>query len=449
MSHPESVDPKIEKMVKHFHWDALLNPDLVRNPQYLDFLQFLYDSRLLYSIRGYQSSQHGASHELSKGICLIDQQPHILKEGVWTSWREIITQFQYDQEQGITPKDSSQSWNYLYPNGLIPQKRYNWVGIVHQLSHKELDRLHAQGEKFSTNQPNPSGIKQVDGGYLQVFTSGESPSDRGFGHAGIRLIDSTGNVFSLGFERPMSEVHRSNLFSLFATYNVGISSLDFTEFKKFDVRRVTTIPVSMDKFAQLLKRVNDYANRPLRLNFLSQNCTTLAADLLQEADVSVNVKSKSGATFLFHSLAPKGVRKIALAVRDFFAQVPDQIIKPILFLITILTYPLSLLCTVIKNLVLLILGAGKDGAPLPAGTADEAVVEEPSSPEPGDKHRQSLTSFRHLFNHWTDLFKDLPVSMPHKLADWQKMQPSTETFQYKGPQFYIVGTEPSLQREKP
>ncbi|HEX2583301.1 MAG TPA: hypothetical protein VHL30_04210, partial [Chlamydiales bacterium] len=78
---------KIEAMIAHYGWEEkdLLNQHLLNTPGYCDFLDFLYDSNIFYSIRGYETSLKDSNSELKDGIRMIEGQPHLLKEGQWTS----------------------------------------------------------------------------------------------------------------------------------------------------------------------------------------------------------------------------------------------------------------------------------------------------------------------------------------------------------------------------
>jgi len=416
---------KTKKWIRKFGWDELLKPALLERPGYANFLNFLYESRLIFTIRGYQASSQGVDSALKKGIQFVNGEPYFLMEGRWTVWNEIFDTLQNDLQSGIPGQDPAAAWSYIYPHGFTKQTRFNWIGKVHQMTSEEMDRLYKHGKTFFQGQQGQTEKmpSQENCAFLQVVTNAESFLG---GHVAVRLIDQNGKLYSLGFGRQKIKNPLAMIFSILGTVNAGISSIDYTEFGKFDVRRVTTVPVNLETFHRLVQKVQDYAATPLRFNFLHQNCVTFTADLLREAGAPVEVRTPSGSEIVFNAFAPQCIRKTAQWAQNFFANTPNCIRKPIQFIAAVITYLPSKIFTLLKNLFVLILGAGKMN----------------NSPKPGAENelenKDRLTSFNHLFNNWTDLFKDIPISVPYKIADWQMEQGSTQLHAYAGPKFYVV-----------
>jgi hypothetical protein len=441
-SHSPKKREKIEALIAQYGWadKDLLNQDLLNTPGYCDFLDFLYNSNIFYSIRGYETSLKDSNSELKDGIRIIGGQPHLLKEGQWTAWNHILENIKPGPTEGkYLLKNVQNEWeecNYLYPNGLIAQTRYNWIKPVHQLNPNEMGRLYEHGVKF---------FKQVHAvpsrencGFIQVFTAGTGRLGQ-MGHVGLRMIDKEGAVYSFGFETPNNEakIAFGNWFSALATYNVTIASRDFKEFSKFDIRRTTTIPIDEEKFQAALQKVRNYAETALRFNMLHQNCLTFTLDILETAGIPVNIRTSSFMYGLYELLRPSIQRipflgpvvlKVICIASQTFRTITKYTPAPICFVAKVITFIPCLILTMVKNSVFLVFGAWKQATPPKAGAENET------------NNAERLTSFNRIFNHWTDFFKDdaITMSLPYKFSDWQMEQGSTEIYKFNGPQFYVV-----------
>lgn len=416
---------KIEKLLQNYGWEDkdLLAKELTCRPRYEEFLEFLYDSRLIYSLRGQALSLQNSSSDMKEGIKMMDGQPHLLKENRWVRWDQIIETFKYDRNHGITSsKASNATWNYLYPDGLMQKSRYNQIFPVHQLSQDELGRLYEHSQKFHGQASGAALPPKNECAYIQIVTHVEDALDRVGGHASVRLIDSDGRVFSIGLEIPQEEVNAMKVSSLLGTRNAALTSPDYKEFAKFKYRRVTTVPVNAATFQKIFTKVQQYTTIPLRHNYIHQNCVTFAADILHEAGVPVETTSPS----ITCVLVPKGIRKAAQLVHRFFSGTPNCIKTAAERGWDCFTMIPSKATTLFKNATFLALGAGREATPPKPGA--ENVLD----------HQQRLTSFNHLFTRWGDLFKDPSIDMSHKLIDWQMEQGSTEMHPYAGPKFYVV-----------
>ena len=438
--HVPKKEEKIKALIKSYDWanKNLLDPSLLGQSSYCDFLDFLYTSKLFHFIRGYETSLKNSESPLKEGISILNGEPHLYKDGKWTHWKEIIAELEYDpQQREIVTKNSLLEWNYVYPRGLIQQSRYNWIEPVHQLNEAEMDKLYEQGSKFcKSNEQVPLKEKC---GFIQVFTAGKSRLGQ-LGHVGFRMIDRKGHVYSFGFETPNNEaeIALSRIFSSLATYNVTIASLDFKEFRRFDIRRTTTIPITEDQFHATLEKIKGYATTPIRFNMLHQSCVTFASHILKTVGVDVEVKTTSIARGVYDLIMPAVfkisyigpvIKKIISVVDRIFTIISEYTPKPICFLAKVITFIPCIFLNMIKNSVLLMFGAGKQGS---APKSFEINT--------GIDNSAQLMSFHRLFNHWTDFFKEdsIVINLPHRVSDWQMEQGSTEITEYIGPQFYVV-----------
>ena len=406
----------IVALLRNYGWDdkGLLSEALMSRPRYGVFLKFLYDSRLIFSIRGYESSLQDSSSDMKEGITMIEGQPHILKQGKWVIWSHIIDELGHSSAAGIISHGTKTPWVYSYPNGLMPQPPTHLITPVHQLSPKELTRLHAHSQKFFAGQENAPILRQEECAYVQVFTNQEGDLFDRMGHTAVRLIDKEGRVYSVGLKRlPTEGRGKRGGRTLLSTFNAEISLHDYKEFAKFNSRAVTTIPVNLATFDRILAKAQADAATPLNHNYLDQNCLAFTTSVLREAGLNIDTKCDSAVVAALQVLAPKWMRKAAHSIsRAYNTLLPKWIKNPIALFLT----PFSLLSTLSKNLILLSLGAGKPGTSLKSG------------------HKPSNS----LFPTWASLFKDHPIDITYKLIDWQMKQGSTHTHSFEGPKLYIV-----------
>lgn len=393
------------QLCQHYGWDALLETPLLSDPKYLEFLNFLYDSHLLFGVRGYEVSLQHHSVEMSKGIQMIEGKPHLLKNGEWTPWDQILAEFTYSPLEGITRRHepAKRRWDYLYPQGLMPIQAGH-LPPAYQLSVAALDRLFTQSQTYFT-ETGAKPLSKEECAYVQAITDGEDGCDR-IRHVAVRVIDNQGALYSVGFERLISEGQPKG-FSLLSTFKAALFPLDFREFRKFQgKRRVTTLPINLETFQRVFSKVQAYAAQPLKHSYVGYNCAEFAASLLHDAGVVIDVKTASVTAILFNITAPKWMRKITDVAYSLFARIPQWITTPIEWVVIGLTFIPARLLSLIKNLIALILGANT-GSP-------------------------------RIFKTWIDLFKDHPVSVPYKISDWQEKQPATQSYAFEGPKFYGI-----------
>jgi len=419
---------RYKELWNNYGWNQTLDFDrmLANIP---DFFNFLRDSRLLYAIRGYQSSfqQNGTVNDLQTGLRLdADGHPQIFKQGQWTRWEAIRGELDYHEGKGaIVSRDNSNiEWNYIYPQGLVPERRVNNIRPVYQLSAAEMDRLVSSTDKNCL---------------VQIFSTEVGLLKR-ISHVGLRLIDQAGQMYSFSFETPRDEESpESGLGNLLSTYNVNITSPDFKEFQEFDNRRVTTIPRTAAQFNKMLDRLRHYATVPLRFNFSHQNCATFIGDILQAGEIKTDFTTSVAGFFwdISQDIPVLGhiVRVIHTVVSAIFKALdyitPNFIQKPVLFIVRVLTYIPTKILTILRNLLIILpLGATKVSAELKPGAEDKW------------DNSERLTSFRRHMDSCLDIFSDDlgKVWSTGEIVKWQlgKMAKETKIYPYGGSPSFVI-----------
>ena len=381
---------------------------------------------MIYSIRGYQSSlknkETTPQEELLKeGIHLdTDGHPCLLKEGKWVRWENLKTEIQFDREKReLVSIDGKTDWNYYYNPltgdcGLNPQSRYKQVRPIYQLSEEEMKTLGVGKKKYA----------------LQVFTSDNSMLSK-VSHVGLRLINENGQVYSLGYETPTSEVKYTHQ-AIAGCYDATIASLDYDEFAKFKTRRVTTLPISQNQYDMALSRVKKYSQKPLRFNRAYQNCATYVTDIMRQAQIhetpSIACTVKDSLWDLVTEIPYIGIilNKIKNVVQAVFELL--SVIPLIGLAFKAIIYVNNKVFTVLGNLFVLSLGGGKGSKPN-ADALEDSI-----------DNRNELTYFKLLYTHWGDLLSEKTdkVHAPKRLVDWQLEQKETYIHKFEGPKFYIV-----------
>jgi hypothetical protein len=282
--------------------------------KYPDDVKFLVQTKLIYSILGFQNST-------SKGF--IDNKIKVLscsnskkglwikKEGIWVAISKIKRTLKWDPKERvlISRKNPLEKWCYFSEEGLLPfhtcyerhlvqdpkyPKNHRTMRPITQLSKGEMGRLLAHAAKFnSCLDCPPKGVLQ----FVTHPISTEHPSffqnlyAQRRVHCGIRLITPDGAVYSFGLGADYREhcVKKESLQCL-ASVNGQPKLIDYLEFQKFDQRVVTTVPLNELEVEQILKQVNFYREKGIRFNVLRQNCVRFATHLLGFANISLNIR---------------------------------------------------------------------------------------------------------------------------------------------------------------
>lgn len=435
-----------EKIWHIFRWTTLTSI-IEKHP---DCAKFLKESGLLFAIRGYQHSieRRGETlpgeENMKMGIRFDrDDHPLLLKEGEWVRWDVIKKEICFDKKNKelVSTNDPSIEWNYFYPFGLVPGSRYNQVKSIYRLNANEIAGLQEHAARYYEINPDtdPGAVKNC---FIQVYTTDRKSQPLGVSHVGVRLIDNEGRIYSLGYEMPTEQqkhITRS-AFTILATDKVTIASLDYDEFRPFDDRYVTTIPISAAKAKKILDQMKEYTHQPLRFNYMRQNCARFAVEVLHLAGVS-DIKPTANLSEVFaRALLPsnifavlqKGIEKISSVAIIIFNKMhthASDTTDALVFVYAVVTFIPRKIGTVAKNILICILGGRKAASPLPPGVEDDR------------NNDQQLTPFSRVIVHWKDLFdEDLgTLYFPPKITEWQKKQPSTIKHAYEAsPALYVA-----------
>jgi hypothetical protein len=417
-------------------------------------IQFLVKSRLLYTIVGLQDTS-----EDKKSFKIEEGKIYIPVNGVQTPVHTLVDRFSYDPVHlQLVEKETNLPWNYLLPQGLIQKDRGGNDELLHvtKLTKQEREellehakknrRLSFKGEEptcvlqISTNPPNRLG--KVARFPLMQGVEALDPV-----HIGFRIIDQEGNVFSTGFLTTDEGRYKKGIFNLFGSVNGGPGLVDYNDFRPFKGRFVTSIPMTQSTCEGVLKRVNEMRARGVRFNQGTQNCTSMALDILSQTGINIDNKLtrlEAAKAFLPHmasfpilnkifafsvSLSEKIAKKTKLPTLGEVERLFDKTVRLILT-------PIRFIDNIICNIVLLILGAGK-GSP---------VRENVFTSGKGGR----LRSFKSMINSPLEIFSSKPTTFSHSgpLIAWQLEQESTLFYTYKGPNMTVLPKGGELPSEE-
>lgn len=406
-----------------------------------DFLDFLRSTKLLYSIRGFEHSTDLENPPIAFEND-DDGHPMMLVEGKWTRWDEIQDLgLRYDEQSRLLLDHDGIEWNYLPDQGLTKIARYNNLYPI--------GRLNAAAMRALDNSVSKTVAERNHRNYIQIITDGNSPASR-TNHIAIRLISRTGDIYSPGFETITPLQFSLCQFPKFlASQNVHISSQDFREFKKFDERPTTTIPISDENFDAALTRLRELTQTPLRLNVMGPNCVSFAAEIMGAAGVEIDIyqypyemgygllPSLSKIPYLGCLISM--VKRCVLSLFNLLhACTPAPIETIIRWTFQVITYIPAKILTVLRNILMLSLGAARQ--------VDEAV-----NPDDTIAPNAKVGNFSaRITCWWKDIWRDDIglIASPIKLVDWQdrQMKDYTHIQKYDGsPRLAIVPPKPELR----
>ncbi len=432
----KSADERLEKK-----WEKLGFPPSVLE-YHMDCAHFLIKSGLGFAIAGYRETTDGNAniHDLKLDI---DGHPMIKMEGRFVRWETIKKELEFDplsdqvKSRGY-PGHLVQTWNYFHPQGLMRRDRFDYDKAypTYQLCQDEYDRLIAHSQKFyETNRELDPGIPKDC--VVQFFTS---PKRQGIPdhplcdnlfkgypvHIGIRLITADKQVYSFGYQMLFEEqefVH-SDYFSTFLTTALAkVTMRDYEEFRPYEERVVTSVPLSSERSQNVLNLLNTLNQKQLRFQFMRQNCTSFMQEVMQCVGHQVNIRTTGGRVLAdllpnlnqFPLIGPL-VAKIEDVARRTWEALPKFITHSLKTCRKIVFYLPEKLGTVLVNLLALKMGAAKKTAPLEEGTEDEELYD-----------KKGLQNFSNVIRSWMDIFKDETSAVNHSkfFLEWQKQQRST------------------------
>ncbi len=433
--------------------------------QHADCARFMMESGLASSIVGYrETSQNPVMHDLRLAP---DNHPLIKVQDQWIRWEQLKEQVAYDPDTYMIrsrdyPGSLVQAWTYLSPQGLMPINRMNHEQMVpvYQLSQAEYQRTLQMARRFyETNQEVDVGVPKDC--VIQFVTSPSrrlcatktienTPANRNLieninSHVIMRIIQPNGDVYSFGLEMPAESqeflFHGGAMDRFMATVPAKVNMAgDYEEFRSFDERIVTGIPLTQGRANGIIHLMNTMGS--IQFQFMRQNCSNLMRTVIQEAGYPpIDNRVKGGSVLV--GIIPNAehwpvigpviglVKSVTTPVFNFFSNWTPECIKTLLsFVWTVITYIPHKIGVVIVNLIQLKLGGGKQLYPLPEGVKEDEFYD----------NRRIINFSRSIRSFW-DIFKDETTVAYHskQVIDWQKQQRSTFSEQYSGrPKLVVV-----------
>lgn len=438
-----------------------LSPELINT--YLEDYKFLFKTRLIYSILGYQNSTYSGRKEHSI-IERTDERTgksslYIKKQGKWTSVKEIRDNFDWDKKEGmLASKDNAnERWNY-FGEGLVPIDRFYHHEAANQtnypkdnaklhpvakLSKNEMSQLLKHAKKFQgfNNENNPTKESEPLNCVIQMISNprplfkhgalqnlnGQIPL-----HCGIRIITSDGLVYSTGFGSTLAEdKYNTGGSKYLGTINGQPTIMDYEEFRTHDGRVVTTIATTTARAENTLNLLNAYREGSIRFNIFKQNCIRLGMFVLGLNGVTLNIKVALNTVIsrIFPSIeqvpiigAPiKNFLRMTKKVRrEIRSEIPQIVKDTFQALQSMVLFVPTKISTLLKNLFILSFG-GRIGSPI---RKNEKL-------EDFEKDDKALTNFDELVS---NLFDDTASDVQHSsvFVNWQLKQKSTVVHKYSG-----------------
>ncbi len=440
---PQFSEDKSQKKWEEFGFSSQIAKE------HPDFVTFLFTSGIIFSIVMFRNSFGDQGLD-------VDSYGHpLLKvDGVWTRWDAIKDKIEYDpkREAVIAIADRSRMYNYIMPQGLVQKHnaRYDELYSVAKVTSEQKEEIQKEAEKFwqANDEVDPGKTKDC---VLQVVTTRrdlfkrswwtENLLDNTPEHVSMRLIDKEGNLYSFGMKMPPSEARRVFAylpFTYLTTATANVSTPDYEEARRFDERRVTSIPLTSERKDAIIQFINEINSKDLSFNVAKQNCNKLAQIVLGIAGVEVNTRISFGS--LFFRLLPSPsrlplvggffstVHKVVQAVSNFFSTLVSYVPKPIIRVFTVLTdaalFLPRLIQTVSLNILAIILGAIRSDKTQHVNEAHDD---------------RRLVRFPSLIHSVSDFFK---AEKTHSyfsglMVEWQLKQQSTRLHKYDKVRMYL------------
>lgn len=432
---------KIDIMAKGLSVDAISN----------DGCQFLVDSGIAFWMDCFHNSPgvDPEKHQIRKsdtGDLLI------LQQGSYVPLAKVLSTLRYDEATDKVLDDKGQVWSYRSPDGLVPRDRfsYDMLEPIERLSQTVHESLLTKARMFW------EGYREVDSGQpkeciLQIVSTqlyaSENPLTRNMmdsypQHATFRLIDKEGRVYSFGMQ--MEKDQQAAIFdegmlqNLLKTTVTKISTPDYEEAKPCHSKLITHIAITQDRFKKIADFVTATNKSDLSFNFMFQNCSTLAREVLRCAGFDSFPRRITAYEYL-SGLLPNldaipgigkplqmcidRIKELVTPIFNFLNTYTPPFVSHFGKQITnVITYIPRVITTIFVSAIMASMGAFTMSKPLAPGKEDNR------------DNSMRLTSFSRLFQSWTDIFDEkLQVVDSHtSLRVWQAQQKSTEDLLFDG-----------------
>jgi hypothetical protein len=401
------------------------------------FAEFLFETKLLFSIVGYQETMGAPA---SEGINIVDGQPCIMIQGEWRNFDWIQANLEYDdvQEWVHTKGYPDQIYTYISPRlgGFVMQSRHYYQNAfpVHQLTLEEMAALRKH-----------AGAGEQDAIYQLVSTPRPSFSDWVVPvHISERVITSDGMVYSFGgqphpdlaaFIAPPGSSGCAQFCKGASTGKGVVAMSDYEEFRPFDggERLVTSAPMTGERAREVLEAIDQYKQHDqVRFNMLHQNCAKVGTEITRQA-IGVDIDNRVTLGQIISNIFPDipvittAWKTIKAVTGKFWNCFPEFMRMPFEILAEIVFYIPNKLATFLTNLVVVILGGCRQADNL------RPVHDNPNN-------QQGMTQFSRLVRNFTDLFRDHPSDVYHHMPviEWQRQQKTTVAYQYDKPRMYML-----------
>lgn len=419
-----------------------------------DCARFLLSTGLAFQIAMFQNSSN--TEAFAKDT---DNHPMLKMNGQYTRWDTLNSMFDYDpvQECLIAKGQPAIGYNYIYPDGIVQKHKSKFDAIypVYEITQDESKNLLKHANKYFENNPEIDPGERKDC-VLQVVTTKRDPFarnwftenilDNSYEHVTLRLIEPSGKVYSFGAKLPIVEstmVFDHLPFTFAATANANITTVDYEESRRFEERRVTSIPLTLKRKEAILEYVNKTNREGIRFNYLRQNCNKFGQVVLGIAGVEVN--TRISAMGLFWRMLPSVTRlpvagpvfrlanKVCRAVGSIFNKLANLIPSPVKWFFSkvklVVTFVPCKIGTLFLNTLVMILGASKKTMPLAPPKVHESTMQD-----------NRLSPFNQLIDTFSEFFDDEKSDsyVSALMVEWQKKQKSTHIFTYDKPQMYML-----------
>ncbi len=457
----DQMKSKEEVLKKQTQWVKNLGfPESVLS-FHSDFVDFLMDSELAFKISMFQNTTKKGK-EIHVIACDEDGMPMMRCNGTMQRWDTIKKMCVYDPIQGkvVSCENKEKGWNYISPKGLVEKDPFDYERLyaIEKIESVDYKEIREQAEKYwETNEEIDPGIEKDC--IFQIVTTKKSLFPRWLpeflkenldknspSHTYLRFIKPNGKVYSFGFEMKSSEQKQVLEFLPFTFLRSGLtkfSTSDYDESRKFELRYVTSIPVTKERLKASLEYVVAKNKEGLRFCFKDDNCTRGAVDIAKINGVQIDPTMTIRDFFWrilpdFEKIPVIGpvfieiAQKIQLVANALLQAMPSVQCEVVNSTHKTLSETVQILAKSIENIFYNALIYLMGGAEMTTALQEmKKKAEETLTVAP-----QAMT----LFNDGLNFLKDPVGGVFHsiKVTEWQLQQPSTVTIAYEGkPRLYL------------
>jgi hypothetical protein len=411
-----------------------------------DCARCLVNTKTIFTMVGLQNSSPNAER------CIrIDEEGHALFkiEGRWAGWGEISGRLQFNEKLSRWEErnHSEKVWCYVSPQGFVPLDRRKQCFPVHQITEDQYREILTQAEKFLDTNPVPKEDKDKEKNYIIQFNysveNNQIPNWAVFdnlrkmlpAHIGMRLITPDNQVFSFGFSIDPGQIEQmmpgGSMFThhIATTTDAQMEMGDYQEFRPFNERVTTSIPIPQDRAQAILDFITEFQSKQRRFNYKEQNCSAPVKEIFNRTGYGhlfPDTRTSLGMMALKSLPSPSVIPVIGPIIEKVIAaferakewiidMLPKNVLEAFEWIVYIITYIPRKIGTILENLFILAVGGTKMSTPL------DNPLEDPLG---GELRVKNISC---LIQDWTDIFKDETATVYHvgPFLDWMRLQPST------------------------